>query len=209
MGFRFFPLLGLLILTFFMPTSVQAQGPLRIVALGDSLTAGYGLPAGEDFASKLQSALISDGYSVRIDNAGISGNTTQQGLARLPQAIGGAKPDLVILALGANDMLRKFDVSVPRKNLSDMLAVLKAQAIPVLLVGIHKPSSQFFLFSDPYKEMFAELADEYDVQLYPFFLKGVALKGELNLADGIHPNVKGVDVMVENILPAVKKALKN
>lgn len=195
---------------FVFPNIAAAQAPLRIVALGDSLTAGYGLERGQDFASKLQTALVAEGFNVRIDNAGISGNTTEQGLARLPQAIAGErKPDLVILALGANDMLRKFDAAIPQKNLSGMLSSLQAQSIPVLLVGMHKPSSQFFLFSDPYKSMYADLADEYDVPLYPFFLKGVALKGDLNLADGIHPNAKGIDVMVENILPTVKKALKN
>lgn len=191
------------------PMATWAQMPDRIVALGDSLTAGYGLPSGEDFATKLEHALNIEGHNVRIENAGVSGNTTQQGLERLEQAIAGEqKPRLVIVALGANDMLRKMDVGIPRDNLVQILNVLKARDIPVFLIGIHRLSSTTPFFSDPYKKMYKELAKDYDVPLYPFFLKDVALKRDLNLSDGLHPNAKGIDVMVENILPEIEDALR-
>lgn len=207
-GMRFALLTAFLILL--VPVGAKAQTPIRIVALGDSLTAGYGVQPHESFASKLEAALKAEGYDVRVDNAGVSGNTAEQGLARLEQSIAGEPaPRLVIIELGANDMLRRIDPAIPRKHLATILTRLKERKIPVLLTGIHKLSSNFVLFSDPYKAMYKDLADEYDVPLYPFFLKGVAMNGQLNLPDGIHPNAKGIDVVVENILPSVKKALKD
>lgn len=196
------------LLFFFFTQPVGAQEPVRLVALGDSLTAGYGLQPQESLTSKLQSALIKDGYNVHIDNAGVSGNTTAQGRARLEQALSGTqKPRLVIVALGANDMLRKIDLVETRANVAAILTALKDKNIPALLVGIHRPSSSFFLFSDPYKEMFKDLADQFDVPLYPFMLKDVALNAALNLPDGLHPNAAGVDIIVKNMLPSVEKAL--
>ena len=201
-------LLLMAFLTF--PQTVRADAPLRVVALGDSLTAGYGLQTGEDFATKLQEALIADGVNVKIDNAGVSGDTSAGGKSRLEWAIAGdVKPNLVIVALGANDMLRGLDPAVTRENLSAILAELKKQEIPTLLVGMKSPTNLGPLFQGKFDKIYPALAKEYDVPLYPFFLDGVAMKTELNQDDGIHPNTKGVEVIVKNILPEVKNALED
>lgn len=189
--------------------NANAAEPVRIVALGDSLTAGYGLESGQDFATKLQERLISDGIEVKIDNAGVSGDTTAGGLSRVDWAVDGdPKPRLVIVALGANDMLRGLDPKVTKKNLAGILDKLKEKQIPVLLVGMHSPVNLGPYFKVKFNRIYDELADEYDVPLYPFFLNGVALRAEYNQGDGIHPNQKGVAIIVENIAPSVEKALK-
>ncbi len=181
----------------------------RIVALGDSLTAGYGLGRGEDFAAKLQEALTADGIDVKIDNAGVSGDTSAGGLARLDWATAGEpKPDLVLVALGANDMLRGLDPALTKDNLSKIITGLKDRDIDVLLVGMRSPANMGPLFRGKFDRIYKELAKEHGVPLYPFFLEGVALNAALNLEDGIHPNQDGIALMVKNILPAVKKALK-
>lgn len=181
----------------------------RIVALGDSLTAGYGLQAGEDFATRLQESLIKKGLLVKIDNAGVSGDTTAGGLARVDWAIEGAqKPDLVLVALGANDMLRGLDPALTKANLAKILDKLKEKDIPAFLIGMRSPTSMGPFFQTKFDKIYKELAKEYDVPLYPFFLDGVAMKTEFNLHDGMHPNAKGIDVIVERITPAVAKVLK-
>ncbi len=181
----------------------------RIVALGDSLTAGYGLQSGEDFATKLQESLVKEGLDVKIDNAGVSGDTTAGGLARIDWAIEGAqKPDLVLVALGANDMLRGIDPAVTKDNLSKILTKLKDKNIPAFLIGMRSPTNMGSFFRGKFDKVYKELADEYDVPLYPFFLDGVAMKTEYNLEDGIHPNTKGIAIIVEKITPAIKKTLK-
>jgi acyl-CoA thioesterase I len=181
----------------------------RIVALGDSLTAGYGLQAGEDFASKLQESLIKEGLDVKIDNAGVSGDTTAGGLARIDWAIeGDQKPDLVLVALGANDMLRGIDPAVTKDNLSKILTKLKEKEIPAFLIGMRSPTNMGQFFRGKFDKVYKELAGEYGVPLYPFFLDGVAMKADLNLEDGMHPNAKGVDMIVQKITPAIKKTLK-
>ena len=196
-----------MILTVF-PSYVMANEPFRIVALGDSLTAGYGLEAGEDFASKLQEALIADGINVKVDNAGVSGDTTAGGLARVDWAIqGNTTPNLVIVALGANDMLRGIDPAVTKKNLSAILDKLATKNIPSLLVGMKSATNMGPIFSRNFDKIYTEVAREHNVPLYPFFLQDVAMKSDLNLADGMHPNQKGIAVMVRNILPSVKKSI--
>lgn len=202
---RFFLFLAILTV---ISTPAFAQTK-RIVALGDSLTAGYGLQAGEDFASRLQESLIKEGLSVKIDNAGVSGDTTAGGLARIDWAIEGElKPDLVLVALGANDMLRGIDPAVTKGNLSKILDKLKEKDIPAFLIGMRSPTSMGPFFQLKFDKIYKELAKEYDVPLYPFFLDGVAMKADLNLQDGMHPNAKGVDVIVEKITPSVVKVLK-
>lgn len=188
---------------------VQAASPIRIVALGDSLTAGYGLESGQDFATKLQEKLISEGIEAKVDNAGVSGDTSAGGLSRVEWAVGGEpKPNLVIVALGANDMLRGLDPSLTQKNLAGILDKLKEKKIPVLLVGMQSPMNLGPAFQGKFDRIYKELADQYDVPLYPFFLKGVAMNAEYNQADGIHPNQKGVAIVVDTIFPSVKKALE-
>lgn len=190
--------------------TVHAQNPDRVVALGDSLTAGYGLPAGEDFANKLQQELLTRGLNVTVENAGISGNTTEDGKRRVEQAIAGdQKPRLVIVALGANDMLRRIDPSTTRDNLSSILTTLRDRDIPVFLIGMRNPMGIGPFMGGPYAGLYKDLAKEYDVPYFPFFLKDVAMDKTLNLPDGMHPNEKGIAIMVRNIAPDVAKALKD
>lgn len=190
-------------------SKAHAESPVRIVALGDSLTAGYGMESGQDFATKLQEKLIAEGIPATVNNAGVSGDTSAGGLSRVDWAIeGDPKPNLVIVALGANDMLRGVEPSVTKKNLAGILDRLKEKKIPALLAGMRSPTNLGPFYQGKFDRIYSELADDYDVPLYPFFLEGVAMKAEYNQGDGIHPNQKGIAIMVENILPAVKKALK-
>lgn len=187
----------------------NASAQTRIVALGDSLTAGYGLQTGEDFASKLQAYLLSKKINVKVENAGVSGDTTAGGLARLDWAIAGdTPPDLVLVALGANDMLRGLQPSEAEANLRSILEKLKAKNIPVLLIGMKSPMNMGPLFRGNFDGIYPKLAKEFDVKLYPFFLEGVAMKPELNLEDGLHPNTAGIAIIVQNIGPIVVEMLE-
>ena len=185
----------------------QGGPPQRIVALGDSLTAGYGLQPVEAYPAQLQEALQQDGYNISIDNAGVSGNTAADGLARLEQAIDGKdKPSLVIVALGANDMLRRNPPALMKDALRRILQSLKGKKIPAVLYGMK--SSFIIPFSgSTYVDAYKDLAKEFDVPLYPFFLEGVVLDEKLNLGDGLHPNAAGVAVMVEKTKSFVEDAL--
>lgn len=196
---------------FFMIFALPAHAmQKRIVALGDSLTSGYGLQSGEDFASALGRALVAEGMDVKIDNAGVSGDTTAGGRARLDWAIQGElKPDLVIVALGANDMLRGIDPATSRENLKAILETLKTKNIPVFLIGMKTPLNMGLKYKKSFDAIYEDLADEYNAAYYPFFLEGVAMKQELNLPDGIHPNTKGMAVIVKNIAPLVKKEIED
>ena len=184
-----------------------AAKPIRLLAFGDSLTAGYGLPPGQGFAPKLEAALRKQGRDVTVVDGGVSGDTTSGGLARLDWTLGDGA-DAVILELGANDMLRGVDPKVPDANLDKMLATLKAKHIPVLLAGMHTPPSMGREYSDAFDAIYPELARRHGVPLYPFFLNGIIGDEALHLPDGMHPNAAGVDVIVEKILPAVDDLLK-
>ena len=186
-------------------SSARAE-PFKIVGFGDSLMAGYGLGPGEGFTDKLQAALRAKGRDVAVANAGVSGDTTSGGLARLDWSV----PDgtqLVILELGANDMLRGVLPDIPRKNLDEMLAKLKQRKIAVLLAGMRAAPNLGADYQTAFVAIFPELAKKYDVPLYPFFLDGVAGQPGMQLEDGLHPSAKGVDLMVERILPTVEKAI--
>jgi len=200
----------LIFFTIFTISATQAHAAeKRVVILGDSLTAGYGLESGQSFPDQLQIALQNDGLDVTIDNAGVSGDTTAGGLSRLDWAVDAPpKPDLVIVALGANDMLRGIDVKVTKDNLSKILKKLKDKNMTTLLAGMKAPTQYTLLFQNKFDAIYPDLAKEYDVELYPFFLDGVALNPELNQADGIHPNQRGVAVMVEKMKPVVKEILE-
>ena len=191
---------------------VKKEKPLRIVALGDSLTAGYGLETEKDFASQLEKALKADGHNVKVENAGVSGDTTAGGLSRLEWALaveeGEPKVRLMIIALGGNDLLRGVDPRVTRENLEAILTELKDREVRALLVGMQSPGNMGPVFQRRFDKIFPAVAEKYDVPFYPFFLEGVAMKPEFNLADGMHPNAAGVAIMVKNILPTVKEALK-
>lgn len=183
-----------------------AAKPLRIVGFGDSLMAGYNLPPGDGFTDKLQKALRDKGHDVTVVNAGVSGDTTSGGLARLDWSVPDGT-DLVILELGANDMLRGIDPAEVEKNLDAMLARLKARDIPVLLAGMVAAPNLGHAYAEAFGPIYPKLAEKYAATLYPFFLDGVAGDAALELEDGMHPNAAGIDRMVERILPTVEKAL--
>jgi acyl-CoA thioesterase I len=189
--------------------TLAAQSPL-IVAFGDSLSAGYQLPPADSFPAQLQAALRADGIAATVHNAGVSGDTTSQGKARLDWVMKGlkAKPDLVILELGANDSLRGIDPKITRANLDAMLADFKKRGVSVLIAGMLAPPNLGNDYGKAYNSIFPDLAKKYTVPLYPFFMDGVALNDKLKLADAMHPNKQGVAVIVQRILPTVKMALQ-
>ena len=180
----------------------MAEETKRIVAIGDSLTAGYGLPAGEDFVTRLEAALQAKGYDVTVENAGVSGDTTAGGLQRLDWAIGNGA-DYVILELGANDALRGIEPEETRRNLSRIIEILQEKDIPVLLAGMRAPPNMGSEYTTAFDNIFPDLASRYKTGYYPFFLDGVAADPNLNQDDYIHPNAEGVNVIVGNILPFV------
>jgi acyl-CoA thioesterase-1 len=182
------------------------ERPLRIVAFGDSLTAGYGLPAKDAFPVQLQRALAAKGVVVEIANAGVSGDTTTGGLARLDWSVPDGT-DAVILELGANDALRGFDPAVARKALDAMLRRLTARKIPVLLCGMVAPRNLGAEYARAFDPIYPELASQYGAILYPFFLTGVAADPKLNLPDGLHPTAAGIAVIVANIMPQVEELI--
>jgi acyl-CoA thioesterase I len=177
-----------------------------ILALGDSLTAGYGLPEDKAFPAILEDRLRKRGYPAKVLNAGVSGDTTADGLARLDWVLGGLPRDnriLAILELGANDALRGIDPDVTRRNLALILESLQEQDIPVLLAGMRAPPNMGPAFTARFNAIFPALAKQFNVPLYPFFLAGVAGDPALNLRDGIHPNAQGIVRITENVLPLV------
>lgn len=176
------------------------------MALGDSLTAGYGLPAEDGFTVKLEAALRALGHPVTVVNAGVSGDTSAGGLARLDWALAD-DPDLVIVELGANDGLRGIDPAATRSNLDAILTRLGERGLPVLLTGMYAPPNLGPEYGERFNAIYPELAEKHDVALYPFFLEGVATVSELNQDDGMHPNAAGVDVIVDGILPHVTRML--
>lgn len=187
--------------------SGRAQGrEIRILALGDSLTAGYGLARGEGFVAQLEAALRAKGIPARVLDAGVSGDTTAGGRARLDWTLA-ERPDAAIVALGGNDGLRGIDPAATHANLDAILTRLAARNIPVLLAGMLAPPNLGAEYGAAFRGAFERLAREHDVVFYPFFLDGVAAEPALNQADGIHPNARGVAVMVERILPAVERLI--
>lgn len=186
-----------------------ADGPL-VVAFGDSLYAGYQLGPQEGFAPQLQAALAQAGMAARVHNAGVSGDTTAAGKARLSFVLDnlGRKPDLVVLGLGGNDMLRGIKPAETRANLTAMMDELKKRQIPVILTGMLAAPNLGADYADNFNPIFPALAKQYDAPLYPFFLDGVAGDRTLLLGDGIHPNPKGVKKIVDAIAPLVEKALE-
>ena len=181
-------------------TPVAAAEPVKILALGDSLTAGYGLPEADAFTTRLQQALKDKGYDVQVINAGVSGDTTAGGRARLDWALGD-QPDVAVVELGANDGLRGLDPASTRENLDAILTTMKERGVPTLLAGMYAPRNLGREYGDRFNAIYPELAAKHDVPLYPFFLEGVALDPKLNQEDGMHPNAKGVAIVVDGILP--------
>lgn len=189
-----------------VPAKAAAE-PVRIVAFGDSLTAGFGLGQSQAFPARLEAALKAKGHDVRIVNAGVSGDTSTAGLARLDWSI----PDgtqAVILELGANDMLRGVPPAVTRKSLEQIIQRLRARKIEVLLAGMRAPPNMGGEYTAAYDGIYPELAKAHDLILYPFFLDGIVADVKLNLKDGLHPSAAGVDVIVKGILPSVEKLIE-
>ena len=183
--------------------TMSASAGSTIVALGDSLTAGYGLPPGQGFAEQLQSVLRARGHDVSVIDAGVSGDTSTGGLARLDWSVP-EDADVVIVELGANDALRGLDPSITRKALSNIVKRLKARGQKVLVAGMKAPPNLGDVYAAEFDAIYRKLAVAEDVLLYPFFLDGVAADPGLNLADGIHPSADGVARIVEKILPSVE-----
>jgi len=180
--------------------------PIKMVVLGDSLSAGLGLSASSAFPARLQKSLEAKGIAVDMINAGVSGDTTSGGRDRLDWSVPEGT-EAVILELGANDALRGIDPRVTRAALTDILTRLKARRIAVLLCGMVAPPNYGSDYSARFNAIYPELAKSFGVPLYPFFLEGVATAARLNQADGLHPTAEGVDMIVKNILPTVEAFL--
>ncbi|WP_425497505.1 arylesterase [Hoeflea ulvae] len=189
-----------------MPDRALADDPLKLVGFGDSLMAGYQLQGEEGFPAQLQAALQQRGHDVEIIDAGVSGDTTSGGLARLdwsiPEGVDG-----VILELGANDALRGLPPETSRENLEAMITRLKQRGIAVMLAGMLAPPNLGTEYEAAFNAIYPELASKHDVLLYPFFLDGVTGDPALQLPDGMHPNANGISKMVENILPVAEQFL--
>jgi acyl-CoA thioesterase-1 len=205
------PVLALaLALLMVFPGMGHAAGPdppIRIVAFGDSLTAGFQLPPSKAFPVQLEAALRAKGHRVEVVNAGVSGDTTASGLARFDWAIPDGT-DAVIVEFGANDALRGVPPAEARRNLEAIVTRLKARKAEVVIAGMHAPRNWGEGYVREFDAIFPELAGRHGLILYPFFLEGVALRAELSLPDGLHPNAKGVAQIVRNILPTVEQLIE-
>jgi acyl-CoA thioesterase-1 len=180
--------------------------PIKLVAFGDSLTAGLGLPAASAFPAKLEAALRAKGYKIDVVNAGVSGDTVADGVARLDWSIP-QDADAVIIELGANDALRGLDPKLMRTGLDEIVKRLRQRHVAVMLAGMYAPRNLGPDYSAQFDPIYPDLAKAYDLPLYPFFLDGVATDPNLNQKDGLHPTAAGVDVIVARILPTVEALL--
>jgi acyl-CoA thioesterase-1 len=187
-----------------------AERALRILAFGDSLTQGYGVPPGMDFPHVLETALKAKGLNVSVVNAGVSGDTSAGGLSRLDWSLSDAQngPDAAIVELGENDGLRGLPVAEMEKNIDAILAKLKARSIPVLLAGAKAPRNFGAMYAADFDAVFPRLAKKYGVVFYPFFLEGVALDRALVQPDGLHPNPKGVEKIVTAMTPLASELVQ-
>ncbi len=189
------------------PVAAASAGALRILALGDSITAGYGLPPGDALPVRLEARLKADGFDAKVINAGVSGDTTAGGAARLDWVLAD-HPQFALVELGANDALRGLDPGEAYQNLDRILARLEAAKVKTLLIGMRAPGNWGRDYQQSFDAIFERLAEKYRVPLYPFVLDGVALDPALNQADGLHPNEKGVAIIVAHLAPAVESLLK-
>ncbi len=194
----------LMLTAFGLGFGASAAAPLKILMLGTSLTQGYGLPPGTEIPAVLQAKLKATGVDARVINAGVSGDTSASGLSRLDWSLAD-RPDAAIVELGSNDALRGIPPAQTEKNLSAILAKLKAQHIPTLLLGMMAPRNLGPEYARAFDAMYPMLAAQYGALLYPFLLDGVALNPKLNQPDGMHPNAAGAKIIVDRILPSVMK----
>lgn len=191
---------------FAQATAARESKPVKMVVLGDSLSAGFGLSAPAAFPARLQKALQTKGIAVDMINAGVSGDTSSGGRDRLDWSVPEGT-EAVIIELGANDALRGVDPKVTRSALTDILTRLKARKIAVLLCGMYAPPNYGTDYAARFNAIYPDIAKEFGVPLYPFFLEGVATEARLNQPDGLHPTAEGIDVIVKNILPTVEAFL--
>jgi acyl-CoA thioesterase-1 len=204
---RIAPVAAVLMLVLMVAPALAAGKPVTIVALGDSLTAGYLLGPGEGFVPQLQKALGARGHdNVTIVDAGVSGDTSSGGLARLDWSVG-READGVIVELGANDALRGVDPQLTKANLEAIVARLQARGLPILLAGMLAPPNMGKAYGQAFDAIYPELAEKHRLVFYPFFLDGAAGQSKLTLDDGMHPNAKGIALMVSRILPSVEKLI--
>ncbi|WP_229743845.1 arylesterase [Aliidongia dinghuensis] len=193
-------------MAFGLAVGAAQAAPTTILAFGDSLTAGYGVAPEDAYPAKLEAALKVKGYDVRIINAGVSGDTSAGGLARLDWALGD-HPDYALVELGSNDALRGLEPTETRSNLDHILGALEQAKVKVLLMGMLAPRNWGTDYAQRFDRIYPDLAAQHRVPLYPFFLDGVALDPKLNQADMLHPTPAGVDVIVHRTLPAVEALL--
>jgi acyl-CoA thioesterase-1 len=207
-GARLLFVYAALLMTLGMAAPAAARD-VHILAFGDSLTAGYGLPRGQGFAPQLEDALRRNGVRAFVTDAGVSGNTAAQGRARLKWTLDGLKqkPDLAIVALGANDMLRGLPARQTRADMDAIVAEFKRRDIPVLVAGMLAAPNLGAQYAGEFNSIFGDVARRHGADLYPFFLANVVGDPRLNLPDRVHPNFQGIKRMVSGILPAVIQAL--
>lgn len=205
--FMHIAVLMLALMTVVDPAWADATKPIKLVVLGDSLSAGLGLPGQDAFPAKLKKALQAKGIAVDMTNAGVSGDTSSGGRDRLDWSVPEGTEG-VILELGANDAMRGIDPDLTRAALTDIVRRLKARKIAVMLCGMLAPPNFGADYGARFNSIYPDLAKQFDVPLYPFFLEGVAADAKLNQADGIHPTAAGVDIIVNDMLPTVEAFLR-
>ncbi len=204
---RFAAAVNSLLIAILCVSVAHAQtAPVKLAVLGDSLAAGYGVSPAQAIPARLEAALKKAGRNITVINHGVSGDTTAGGLERVDWMLAD-KPDIVVVELGGNDALRALDPAATERNLDAIITKLKAAGVTVWLAGMLAPRNFGSEYAQQFDGLFKRLADKHSVPLYPFFLDGVAQDPALNQPDGIHPNPKGVDVIVERILPFVTKNL--
>jgi len=198
---------ALLFLLGLFVTSPAVAASIKVLALGTSLTQGYGVPPGQDFTAVLEARLRADHFDVKLINAGVSGDTSAGGLSRIDWSLAD-HPDAAIVELGSNDALRGQSPAQTEKNISTVLAKLKAAHIPVLLIGMKAPRNLGPEYAAQFDPIYPKLAKQYGALLYPFMLDGVAMDARLNQSDGIHPNPAGVKIIVGRMLPLVERLVR-
>lgn len=195
-------------LIFFISNAAKADQTKVLVALGDSLTAGYGLAQDVAFTTQLEASLKAQGLDIRVENAGVSGDTSTGGAQRLDWALGNGA-DFVLLELGANDALRGIEPSITRKSLIEIIEKLQKKNIPVFLAGMKAPPNMGPEYQKEFDGIYPDLAKQYNLAFYPFFLDGVAAEPSLNQDDAIHPNKDGVAVIVEKMTPSLVSFIRS
>ena len=196
------------LLTFFSICCFAAQAEIKILCLGDSLTAGYGIDQDLAYPKLVEQRLLAEGVKLKVINAGSSGSTTASALGRLKWYIkGNGAPDILLLALGANDGLRGQDLVHTKDHLSQVILLAKKEGINVLLAGMKIPTNYGLTYANAFEKMYSDLAKEHDIHTIPFLLEGVAMIPALNLPDGIHPNAKGHKIMAETVIKHLKPML--